>query len=226
MKHMSEPLPSPLRLVPDLPPQVDYIIRRAMEKEPERRYQRAADMAADLRAIGEELRLTGRVAVPPTARTSTRSAPAAPIAAPASGPGVCSRCGFSNSLQHRYCTRCGYDLANPVVASDQFMGRSGRPLLSRLLFETGPLENVAILLHQEAMTIGRGTGFNLVIHDNTISRQGHTRIVFSNGVWYIEDLGSTNGTKINGRSISRPVPLSTGDELRMGDVFAIFELLD
>jgi serine/threonine protein kinase len=226
MKHMSEPLPSPLRLVPDLPPQVDYIIRRAMEKEPERRYQRAADMAADLRAIGEELRLTGRVAVPSAARTSTRSAPAAPIADPVSGPGVCSRCGFSNSLQHRYCTRCGYDLANPVVASDQFIGRSGRPLLSRLLFETGPLEKVAILLHQETMTIGRGTGFNLVIHDNTISRQGHTRIVFSNGVWYVEDLGSTNGTKINGRSISRPIPLSTGDELRMGDVFAIFEMLD
>jgi serine/threonine protein kinase len=226
MKHMSEPLPSPLRLVPDLPPQVDYVIRRAMEKDPERRYQRAADMAADLRALGEELRLTGRVAVPSTGRPHTKSAPAAPIADPASGPGVCYRCGFSNNPQHRYCTRCGYDLTNPVVASDQFIGRSGRPLRSRLVFETGPLTNVPILLHQEAMTIGRGTGFDLVIHDNTISRQGHTRIVFSNGVWYAEDLGSTNGTKVNGRPISRSVPLSPGDELRMGDVFAIFELLD
>jgi serine/threonine protein kinase len=226
MKHMSEPLPSPLRLVPDLPPQVDYVIRRAMEKDPERRYQRAADMAADLRALGEELRLTGRVAVPSTGRPPTRSAPAAPIADPATGPGVCYRCGFSNNPQHRYCTRCGYDLTNPIVASDQFIGRSGKPLRSRLIFETGPLTNVPILLHQETMTIGRGTGFDLVIHDNTISRQGHTRIAFSNGVWYAEDLGSTNGTKVNGRPISRPVPLSPGDELRMGDVFAIFELLD
>jgi pSer/pThr/pTyr-binding forkhead associated (FHA) protein len=88
------------------------------------------------------------------------------------------------------------------------------------------LTGVPILLHQETMTIGRGTGFDLVIHDNTISRQGHTRIAFSNGVWYAEDLGSTNGTKINSHPISRPVPLSAGDELRMGDVFAIFELLD
>jgi pSer/pThr/pTyr-binding forkhead associated (FHA) protein len=85
---------------------------------------------------------------------------------------------------------------------------------------------VPILLHQETITIGRGTGFDLVIHDNTISRHGQTRITFSNGVWYAEDLSSANGTKVNGRPISRPVPLSPGDELRMGDVFAIFEILD
>jgi serine/threonine protein kinase len=226
MKHMSEPLPSPTRLVPDLPPPVDYIIRRAMEKEPERRYQRAADMAADLRALSEELRLTGRVAVPSLAQPPTRSAPAAPGADLASDPGICGRCGFSNNRQHRYCTRCGYDLTNPIVAADQFIGRTGRPLLSRLVFETGPLQGVPILLHQETITIGRGTGFDLVLHDNTISRQGHARITFSNGIWYIEDLGSTNGTKINGHAINRPVPLSSGDELRMGDVFATFELLD
>jgi serine/threonine protein kinase len=226
MKHMSEPLPSPLRLVPELPPQVDYIIRRAMEKEPARRYQRAADMAADLRALSEELRLTGRVSVPTGSHPPTRSAPATPSADPASGPGICARCGFSNSAQHRYCTRCGYDLANPFVAADQLIGRSGRPLRSRLVFETGPLNGVAILLHQEAITIGRGAGFDLVIHDNTISRQGHARIAFSNGVWYVEDLRSTNGTKINGHPVTRPAPLSPGDELRMGDVFAIFEVLD
>jgi serine/threonine protein kinase len=226
MKHMSEPLPSPLRLVPDLPPQVDYVIRRAMEKEPERRYQRAADMAADLHALSEELRLTGRVAVPSATRPPTRSTPVAPGLDPGSGGALCYRCGYSNNPQHRYCTRCGYDLANPIVASDQFIGRSGRPLRSRLVFETGPLTGVPILLHQESMTIGRGTGFDLVIHDNTISRHGHTRIAFSNGIWYAEDLGSTNGTKVNDHPISRPVPLSPGDELRMGDVFAIFESLD
>jgi serine/threonine protein kinase len=227
MKHMSEPLPSPLHLAPDLPPQVDYIIRRAMEKDPQRRYQRAADMADDLRAVGEELRLTGRVAVPSTARPALRSAPSAPDIDPAaSGVIICYRCGFNNSLQHRFCTRCGYDLTNPLVANDQFIGRSGRPLSSRLVFETGPLQGVPILLHQQTMTIGRGANFDLVIHDTTISRNGHTRILFSNGVWYAEDLGSRNGTKINGRAVSRPAPLASGDELRMGDVIASFELLD
>jgi tRNA A-37 threonylcarbamoyl transferase component Bud32 len=226
MKHMSEPLPSPLRLVPDLPAQVDYIIRRAMEKEPQRRYQRAADMAADLHALGEEMRLTGRVAVPSIARPPAGSTPVAPGADPVSGGAVCYRCGFGNSPQNRYCTRCGYDLASPVVAADQLIGRSGRPLRARLVFETGPLQGAPILLHQETMTIGRGAGFDLVIHENTISRHGHTRITFSNGAWYVEDLGSTNGTKINGRPITRPVPLSPGDELRMGDVIATFEPLD
>ena len=78
------------------------------------------------------------------------------VAAVYSGPGVCYRCGFGNNPQHRYCTRCGYDLTNPIVASDQFVWRSGRPLRSRLVFETGPLTNVPILLHQETITIGRG----------------------------------------------------------------------
>jgi serine/threonine protein kinase len=222
MKHMSEPLPSPVRLVPDLPSQVDYIIRRAMEKEPQRRYQRAADMAADLHALSEELRLTGHVTGPVSGRPVL---PSTPAVGPASGLGVCYRCGFSNSPQHRYCTRCGYDLTNPLVAGDKFIGKSGQPLRSRLVFETGPLQGIPIMLHQETMTIGRGANFDLVIHDNTISRHGHTRIVFSNGVWYAEDLGSTNGTKVNGRAINRPAPLAPGDELRMGDVFAIFELL-
>ena len=71
----------PATRVPDLPPQVDYVIRRAMEKDPERRYQRAADMAADLRALGEELRLTGRVAVPSVPGDHPRS-PLPPLPAP------------------------------------------------------------------------------------------------------------------------------------------------
>lgn len=59
LKHISEPIPPPRRVVPDLPASVEQVILKAMAKEPAARYQRAAEMAAALReavnlAPGEE----------------------------------------------------------------------------------------------------------------------------------------------------------------------------
>lgn len=49
LKHISEPIPPPRRVVPDLPPSVEQIILKAMVKDPVERYQRAGEMAAALR---------------------------------------------------------------------------------------------------------------------------------------------------------------------------------
>ncbi len=53
LKHISEPIPPPRRLAPDLPASVEQIIFKAMSKDPADRYQRAGEMAAALReAVG------------------------------------------------------------------------------------------------------------------------------------------------------------------------------
>jgi serine/threonine protein kinase len=53
LKHISEPVPPPRRLVPDLSVGVEQVILKAMSKEPEERYQRAGELAAGLReAVG------------------------------------------------------------------------------------------------------------------------------------------------------------------------------
>jgi tRNA A-37 threonylcarbamoyl transferase component Bud32 len=49
LKHINDPLPSPRDARPDLPPGIEHVIRRAMAKDPDHRYQTAADFVADLR---------------------------------------------------------------------------------------------------------------------------------------------------------------------------------
>jgi DNA-binding winged helix-turn-helix (wHTH) protein len=62
---------------------------------------------------------------------------------------------------------------------------------------------------------GRDAACALVIDASTVSRH-HARITVVSGAATIEDLGSTNGTHVNGTQISQPTPLGFGDELSLG----------
>jgi FHA domain len=57
---------------------------------------------------------------------------------------------------------------------------------------------------------------DLVIPDPGVSRR-HARVLTHNGGVIVEDLGSSNGTYVNGHRISGPVELGTGDEVQLGD---------
>jgi two-component system NtrC family sensor kinase len=52
--------------------------------------------------------------------------------------------------------------------------------------------------------------------DEMISRQ-HARVFYRNGRWLVEDLGSANGTFIDGMEVSRPIPLFSGNQIRCGE---------
>jgi len=67
------------------------------------------------------------------------------------------------------------------------------------------------------VTIGRSPGSDIVIADDYIS-SAHARIVPSGERIVLEDLGSTNGTVVNGRRITTPVTLAPGDEIDLGTV--------
>ena len=63
--------------------------------------------------------------------------------------------------------------------------------------------------------LGREPQCHVTIPDSSVS-QRHARVYHSDGEWYIEDLGSTNGTYVNERPLSHPVVLRTGDKLAVG----------
>jgi DNA-binding winged helix-turn-helix (wHTH) protein len=65
--------------------------------------------------------------------------------------------------------------------------------------------------------LGRDPGAGAFIDDRSISRR-HARIVVSDNGATIEDLGSKNGTLLNGRKIESPTPLSDGDKIKIGSV--------
>jgi pSer/pThr/pTyr-binding forkhead associated (FHA) protein len=56
---------------------------------------------------------------------------------------------------------------------------------------------------------------HLVISDEFASSR-HARFQLAHGLWYVEDLGSTNGTWLNGRRIHSPQRLKKGDKIRIG----------
>jgi serine phosphatase RsbU (regulator of sigma subunit) len=70
-------------------------------------------------------------------------------------------------------------------------------------------------------TIGRGAAVSIALTDASVSRR-HAMLEFKNGAWQVQDLGSFNGTFVNGRRISQPAPLENGDAVRIGSVQCTF----
>ena len=66
-------------------------------------------------------------------------------------------------------------------------------------------------------SLGRAIDNDVVLPDTYVSRK-HAKISFENGLYVIEDLGSTNGTFLNGDNIQGKgkQPLKDGDEIRLG----------
>ena len=79
---------------------------------------------------------------------------------------------------------------------------------------------IQVLRHGEIL-LGRGQGNDIRISNPTVSTR-HARIYTYLTVSYIEDLGSTNGTYINGKRIDKHV-LHPGDVIRLGEYELVLE---
>lgn len=64
-------------------------------------------------------------------------------------------------------------------------------------------------------TVGRSPGCQVSL-DDTYASQVHARIFRGSDGWFVEDLGSTNGTLLNDRKVSAPTALTVGDRLKIG----------
>lgn len=64
-------------------------------------------------------------------------------------------------------------------------------------------------------TIGRGPTNTILLNDNFISGE-HTRLWNRNGIWYVQDAGSTNGTYVNNQPARDPLPAKVGDIIQVG----------
>jgi hypothetical protein len=70
---------------------------------------------------------------------------------------------------------------------------------------------------QGTLRIGRMPECDLQLFDTTVSRY-HAELRRSPGGWFLVDLGSTNGTRVNGWRISAPTAVKSGDEVAFGSV--------
>jgi len=91
--------------------------------------------------------------------------------------------------------------------------------------EAGPAAGSTVEIESEPLLIGRGPGRDspgALGGDPELSRE-HARITVADGAAVIEDLGSTNGTFVNGKRIDAPTGLRSGDRIKVGTTTLRFE---
>ncbi len=86
---------------------------------------------------------------------------------------------------------------------------------SHLLVTEGGLAGTRIALTGAPVLIGRANDSTLVLTDDYASTR-HARVSLHDGAWYVEDLGSTNGTYYGQRRLDGPVPMEMGVPVRIG----------
>jgi hypothetical protein len=102
-------------------------------------------------------------------------------------------------------------------APPSFSGRAGARV-THLLVVDGP--GTRHELGSGRNVIGRGTEADIRLPDTGVSRK-HVDVVLESGVATVEDLGSTNGTLVNGRRVSRQA-LADGDVIRIGHSVLVY----
>ncbi len=90
----------------------------------------------------------------------------------------------------------------------------------RLVVRRGPQPNQIYDLNKDIVTLGRDITNDIVINDPEVSRH-HLRLTRGAGGFTIEDLGSTNGTFINGQRLSGAKPLNNGDMVGLGETVTL-----
>jgi len=162
-------------------------------------------------------RLVGRIEPvegwgPPTDAAAPQAAPA-PHAAPDGGPTVGAAAPATGAPGAP---------ARPVpspVAEPADVGGTTDPAL---MVRSGVDAGVTLVLDGRRVTAGRGSTCDLVVRDTTVSRE-HAAFVLRGDTWWVLDLGSTNGTRVNGLRAAEH-PIVPGDRIELGDV--VVELVE
>jgi serine/threonine protein kinase len=198
LAHIQEPPPSPRELNPACPSELEKIILKAIEKSPEDRFTDLGEMILALSKLFANLTLnmssSATIKVPP--HPTDEVLPLSPTEAAKSHP----------------------VLVNPA-------------LNARLLL---PEKNLTISLSapgKDELIVGRTHGKNEADIDLNphgaveagISRR-HSRLTQRDGVWFLDDLGSMNGTHVNNVKLTpgNTVQLKNGDIIHFGRMYFIF----
>ena len=139
----------------------------------------------------------------------------------------CPECGFQNSEAANYCSKCGTALVHDAPPPDSTMtftpedadldaasapeGLQGPALVVR---SGGGRAGETFAPQGEKTTIGRSPECGIFLDDVTVSRR-HAVLAERDGQFWIEDLGSLNGTFLNRKRIESS-PVADGDELQIG----------
>jgi len=105
------------------------------------------------------------------------------------------------------------ELESPPPPPRRVRRQRGEPRI--LTIVQGPQSGLSAELAAGVVLIGRGADCQVILDDDYVSTR-HARVVTDENGTYVEDLGSTNGTYVNGSRITAPTTISMSDTLRIG----------
>ena len=106
--------------------------------------------------------------------------------------------------------------ARPPKASKPAKPAKGKRGMPNVLVVTqGALSGTSVRLGESAVTMGRSQDSTIVIDDDYVSSR-HARVFPRDGEWFVEDLGSTNGTYLDRTKVISPTPVKIGVPIRVG----------
>ncbi len=105
------------------------------------------------------------------------------------------------------------ELESPAPPPKRTKRPRGEPRV--LMVTQGSQIGQSAALSDGVIMIGRGADCQIILDDDYVSTR-HARVVSGENGVYVEDLGSTNGSYVNGQRITGPTTLTMSDSLRIG----------
>lgn len=145
----------------------------------------------------------------------------------------CSRCGATLPRVGAQCNVCGgtvslgvnpasspVALASPQYDSAQAFRNEAKPMRPAFLFNK--MTNERFPLNQSVSKIGRDQTNNISINNDHYVSRHHAWVLQMQGAYWVEDLGSTNGTLLNGEILSERRQINPGDRITFGKTELVF----
>ena len=93
--------------------------------------------------------------------------------------------------------------------------KAPRGIPTKLQVVSGPNAGQSVPLGDTPILLGRGTDAAIRLDDDYVSTR-HARFATNGEQWFVEDLGSTNGTYLGSQRITSPIPIGIGIAVRLG----------
>lgn len=110
-----------------------------------------------------------------------------------------------------------------AIPADRGRGRGRSKVPTRFAITAGPGQGMSVPV-ERTINLGRAADSTLLLDDDYASARHAQLVQTDENTWVISDLGSTNGTYVNGKPISDPTKVTVGDVVRIGKTLMRLEI--